>query len=84
MVELISPASIDLKGPLSPFTEKTMHKLVLRTAKYLSIDSEKGVTAIEYGLIASLVAVAIIVSVTLVGTNLAATFNYIAGKITTP
>jgi pilus assembly protein Flp/PilA len=50
----------------------------------LSIDSEKGVTAIEYGLIASLIAVAIIIAVTLVGTNLAAIFNYIAGKLVPP
>lgn len=53
-----------------------------KMAKYLSIDSEKGVTAIEYGLLASLIAVAIVVAVTLVGTNLTATFNTIAGKLT--
>jgi pilus assembly protein Flp/PilA len=37
-----------------------------------------GVTAIEYGLIASLIAVAIIVAVELVGTNLNNTFNAVA------
>ncbi|KLU23514.1 pilus assembly protein [Caballeronia mineralivorans PML1(12)] len=42
---------------------------------------EDGVTAIEYGLIATLIAVAIIVGVTAVGTNLEAKFNYIAGKL---
>jgi pilus assembly protein Flp/PilA len=41
----------------------------------------KGVTALEYGLIASLVAVAIITAVTLLGTNIAATFTSVAGKI---
>ena len=41
----------------------------------------KGVTALEYGLIASLVAVAIITAVTLLGTNIAASFTSIAGKI---
>jgi pilus assembly protein Flp/PilA len=48
-------------------------------SRFVSDDS--GVTAIEYGLIASLVAVVIITAVTLVGTNLSATFNTIAGKI---
>ncbi len=42
---------------------------------------DSGVTAIEYGLIASLIAVVIITAVTLVGTNLSATFNTIAGSI---
>jgi len=45
------------------------------------IKDEEGVTAIEYALIASLIAVAIIVAVTLVGTNLSAKFNAIAGKL---
>jgi len=39
---------------------------------------EKGATAIEYGLIAALIAVAIITAVTAVGTNLTTTFNSIA------
>lgn len=42
---------------------------------------DAGVTAIEYGLIAALIAVVIIASVTLVGTNLTTTFNTIASKI---
>jgi pilus assembly protein Flp/PilA len=36
---------------------------------------ESGVTAIEYGLIAALIAVVIIVAVTTVGTDLQAVFN---------
>ncbi len=47
----------------------------------LKLKSKDGVTAIEYGLIAALIAVAIIVAVTLVGTNLTATFNVIAGHL---
>ena len=39
---------------------------------------DTGVTAIEYGLIASLIAVVIITSVTLVGTNLTTKFNEVA------
>ncbi len=48
------------------------------------VQDEEGVTAIEYGLIASLIAVAIIVAVGSVGTNLSGIFTYIAGKLTTP
>ena len=42
---------------------------------------EDGVTAIEYGLIAALIAVVIITAVTLVGDSLDNTFNYIGGQI---
>jgi pilus assembly protein Flp/PilA len=42
------------------------------------IQDENGATAIEYGLIAALIAVAIITAVTLTGTNLSTTFNSIA------
>ena len=48
------------------------------------LKDEEGVTAIEYGLIAALIAVAIIIAVTTVGGNLSNVFNYIAGKLTTP
>lgn len=39
---------------------------------------EEGVTAIEYGLLAALIAVVIIVAAQAVGTNLTAVFNAIA------
>ena len=42
---------------------------------------EDGVTAIEYGLLAALIAVAIIAGATLVGQNLEAVFQYIQGKL---
>jgi pilus assembly protein Flp/PilA len=42
---------------------------------------EAGATAIEYGLIAALIAVAIIGAATTVGTNLGNTFNTVAGKL---
>ena len=45
------------------------------------IRDEQGATAIEYGLIAALIAVVIIVAITAVGTNLTATFNSVAGKL---
>jgi pilus assembly protein Flp/PilA len=45
------------------------------------VANEDGATAIEYGLIAGLIAVAIITAVTLVGTDISALFNAIAGKV---
>ncbi len=45
------------------------------------VRDESGATAIEYGLIAALIAVVIIGAVQLVGTNLSGTFNTVAGKI---
>jgi pilus assembly protein Flp/PilA len=43
------------------------------------ISDRSGVTAIEYALIASLVAVAAIAAFSLVGTNLSNTFSNVAG-----
>lgn len=45
------------------------------------LKDEDGVTAIEYGLIAALIAVAIIFAITAVGGNLSTIFNHIAGKL---
>ena len=45
------------------------------------LKDENGATAIEYGLIASLIAVAIIVGVTAVGTNLQALFTTVSTKV---
>ena len=42
---------------------------------------ELGATAIEYGLIAGLIAVVIIATITTVGTNLSAKFNAIANNL---
>ena len=44
---------------------------------------ESGATAIEYGLIAALIAVAIIVAATTLGGNLSTLFNNIASNLTT-
>ena len=45
------------------------------------LKDESGATAIEYGLIASLIAVAIIAAATTLGNNIGDTFNSIANKI---
>jgi pilus assembly protein Flp/PilA len=42
---------------------------------------ERGATAIEYGLIAALIAVVVIAAATLVGTNLSSTFNNVATSL---
>ena len=56
-------------------------KLILKARELMNnlIHKEDGVTAIEYGLIAALIAVAIIGAVTLVGTDL----NTLFGKVST-
>ncbi|CAN7427594.1 Flp family type IVb pilin [Paraburkholderia hospita] len=45
------------------------------------VRDEEGVTAIEYGLIAALIAVVIIASVQLVGTRLSTVFSGIAASL---
>ena len=45
------------------------------------LKEEDGVTAIEYGLIASLIAVAIITAVQTIGTNLNTTFGKVSAQL---
>lgn len=47
------------------------------------IRDDEGVTAIEYGFLASLIALALIVGATALGNKLNALFSLIAGKIVT-
>jgi pilus assembly protein Flp/PilA len=61
-----------------------MRNLSKAVSGWFSADSESGVTAIEYGLIASLIAIVIIAGVTVVGTNLTALFTYISTKVAAP
>ena len=46
-----------------------------------SLKDTKGVTAIEYGMIAALIAVVIVASVTKIGTTLSTKFNNISTSI---
>jgi pilus assembly protein Flp/PilA len=46
--------------------------------------NEEGVTALEYGLLAALIAGVIITGVTLLGQNAQSTFEGLAGKMTAP
>ena len=45
------------------------------------MEETNGVTAIEYGLIAALIAIAAILALTAVGTSLSGTFSYIASQL---
>lgn len=45
------------------------------------VRDEEGASAVEYGLLVALIAVAIITAVTLLGTNLSALFSNVAGTI---
>jgi pilus assembly protein Flp/PilA len=64
-----------------------MKNLVLRAACFAQsfaavAKDRRGVTAMEYGLIAALIAVVIIGAVTAVGTSLTAVFTAIAAALT--
>ena len=65
----ISQILVGTVGAIST-KETLMRKILMNFCK-----NESGATAIEYGLIAALIAVVIITGVTAVGTNLSATFN---------
>jgi pilus assembly protein Flp/PilA len=47
------------------------------------IADENGVTAIEYGLIASLIGVAMVVAATALGTKISDAFTFVSGKMRT-
>ncbi len=57
-----------------------MYTYALNLLKSL-IEQDEGVTAIEYGLIAALIAVVIIAAITLVGTELETTFTTISDAL---
>ncbi len=48
------------------------------------LKNETGASAVEYGLLVALIAAVIVGAVTLLGGNLQATFNYIAGIVLKP
>jgi pilus assembly protein Flp/PilA len=67
------------QAPRDRFSET--RRIRLRTLLSNLVRDESGVTAIEYALIAALIAVAAIAAFTLVGTNLSTAFSTIAGKV---
>lgn len=75
---LATPANAGLSRHTVTRSEETlMNKLISRFAK-----DESGATAIEYGLIATLIGVAIIAGASTLGSKLNTTFSTIAGKLT--
>ncbi|MGT2427779.1 Flp family type IVb pilin [Cupriavidus basilensis] len=56
-----------------------MQRLIAKVKQ--CIGDESGVTAIEYGLIAALIAIVIIASVQLIGTNLNLVFSDVAAAL---
>jgi pilus assembly protein Flp/PilA len=60
---------------------KDMRRHLIKSLLHATNDKQ-GVAAIEYGLIAALIAIVIITAVTLVGTNLSGIFNTIASSVT--
>jgi pilus assembly protein Flp/PilA len=58
-----------------------MINFVLRSLKDAMPNDNSGATAIEYGLIAALVAIAAVGAMTVVGTDLSATFNAVASSL---
>ena len=55
-----------------------MRRIIEANQLAQALKSNRGVTAIEYGLILALVALAIVTAVTALSGNLTGTFNYIA------
>jgi pilus assembly protein Flp/PilA len=62
---------------------------LLLAAKYRALDvykklvrKEEGAALVEYALLVGLIAVVCIAAITLLGTNISALFNRIAGKLT--
>ncbi len=52
-----------------------------QAACWLKVKSECGASAIEYGLLAALIAVVIITAVTTVGTNLTGVFTKVSSQV---
>jgi pilus assembly protein Flp/PilA len=59
-----------------------MDKIIAAAQAFIA--DEDGVTAIEYGLIASLIGVAMVVAATALGSKISAAFDYVTARITVP
>jgi len=62
----------------------TRRFVALRIRVRQFMDRDHGATAVEYGLMVALIAAAIVVTVTALGTQLNTLFTYITGKIAPP
>lgn len=55
--------------------------MINRLARLLNVRSDRGATAVEYGLMVALIAIVIIAAVTLLGNNLSDLFATVASKV---
>ena len=58
-----------------------MTRVLASLRKRLNVSSDEGATAVEYGLMVSLIAVAIIGTVTLLGTTLSGLFTTVTASL---
>jgi len=58
-----------------------LSQLVKFQVKMAALRSDRGATAVEYGLMVALIAIVIIVAVTALGTNLKTLFQDVASKV---
>ena len=58
-----------------------LSRLVKFQVKVAALRSDRGATAVEYGLMVALIAIVIIVAVSLLGTNLSKLFNGVATSV---
>ena len=54
---------------------------MLRTYLHALVRSERGATAVEYGIMVALIAIVIIAAVTLLGSNLSGLFGRVADQV---
>lgn len=58
-----------------------LSRLIKFQVKVAALRSDRGATAVEYGLMVALIAIVIIIAVTLLGTNLRGLFNDVATQV---
>jgi len=58
-----------------------LSRLVKLQVKATALRSDRGATAVEYGLMVALIAIVIIVAVALLGTTLSGLFNTVANSV---
>ena len=76
------PEQIGSGYRLSPMKGTDMlSRLVKFQVKIAALRSDRGATAVEYGLMVALIAIVIIASVTLLGTKLSTLFNTVATTV---
>jgi pilus assembly protein Flp/PilA len=58
-----------------------LSRIVKLQVKVAALRSDRGATAVEYGLMVALIAIVVIVAVTLLGKNLSGLFNTVATSV---